>query len=164
MSSAPREAGISQLAQTFSQSGGDLRAVMHSLLTSDAFYTPANRQSLYRSPVEYLVGALRAMGRPALSEKAVLGMVTSASRMGQELLHPPTVKGWDGGREWINDSSLLRMQAAAALTLGDKAPRGEALTPLTALGRSDSLSRAMGGLNERQRSYLMLISPEYQLI
>ena len=165
VSSAPREAGISQLAQTFSQSGGDLRAVMHSLLTSDAFYTPANRQSLYRSPVEYLVGALRAMGRPALSEKAVLGLVASASRMGQELLHPPTVKGWDGGREWINDSSLLlRMQAAAALTLGDKAPRGEALTPLTALGRADRLSRAMSGLNERQRSYLMLISPEYQLI
>ena len=163
------EAGIAGLAQTFAQSGGDLRAVMHSLLTSEAFYAPVNRQSLYRSPVEYLVGALRAMGRPALSEKAVLGLVVSASRMGQELLHPPTVEGWDGGREWINDTTLLlRMQAAAALTLGDKAPGGEALTPLSALGRSDGLSRAlsglMGGLNERQRSYLMLISPEYQLI
>ena len=165
VSSAPDEAGTAQLAQTFSQSGGDLRAVTHSLLTSDAFYAPANRLSLYRSPVEYLVGALRAMGRPALDEKAVLGLVQSASRMGQELLRPPTVKGWDGGREWINDSALLlRMQAAAALTLGDKAPRGEALTPLTALGSSDGLSRALGGLNGQQRSYLMLISPEYQLI
>ena len=165
VSSTPEEAGISQLAQTFSQSGGDLRTVMYSLLTSDAFYAPANRQSLYRSPAEYLVGALRAMGRPVLSEKAVLGLVQSASRMGQELLHPPTVKGWDGGREWINDTTLLlRMQAAAALTLGDNAPKGEALTPLTALGKPDGLSRAPGGLNERQRSYLMLISPEYQLI
>ena len=72
---------------------------------------------------------------------------------------------WDGGREWINDTTLLlRMQAAAALTLGDKAPGGEALTPLTALGRPDGLNRALGGLNERQRGYLMLISPEYQLI
>ena len=85
--------------------------------------------------------------------------------MGQELLHPPTVKGWDGGREWINDTTLLlRMQAAAALTLGDKAPGGEALTPLSALGRADGLSRALSGLNERHRGYLMLISPEYQLI
>ena len=165
VSSAPDEAGISQLAQTFTQSGGDLRAVMTSLLTSDAFYAQRNRLSLYRSPVEYVVGALRAMGRPKLDEKAVLGLVGSTARMGQELLHPPTVKGWDGGREWINDTTLLlRMQAAAALTLGKNAPQGEALTPLSALGKPDGLNRALTGLNAKQRGYLMLISPEYQLI
>ncbi|MGY2894236.1 DUF1800 domain-containing protein [Deinococcus sp. UYEF24] len=165
VSSAPDEAGIAQLAQTFTRSGGDLRAVMTSLLTSDAFYAQQHRLSLYRSPVEYVVGALRAMGRPKLDEKAVLGLVGSTSRMGQELLHPPTVKGWDGGREWINDTTLLlRMQVAAALTLGKNAPQGETLTPLSALGKLDGLNRALSGLNEKQRGYLMLISPEYQLI
>jgi len=165
VSSTPDEAGVSQLARTFSQSGGDLRATLQALLTSEAFYAPANRLSLYRSPVEYLVGALRSMGRPALDEKTVLGLVNTAARMGQELLHPPTVKGWDGGREWINDTTLLlRMQAAAALTLGKNAPQGEALTPLTALGNPGGLSRALRGLNPKQRGYLMLISPEYQLI
>jgi uncharacterized protein (DUF1800 family) len=165
VSSTPDKAGVAQLAQTFTQTSGDLKAVMTSLLTSDAFYAQANRVSLFRSPVEYVVGALRAMGRPKLGEKAVLGLVGSTSRMGQELLHPPTVKGWDGGREWINDTTLLlRMQVAAALTLGKNAPQGEALTPLSALGRPDGLGRALNGLNPHQRSYLMLISPEYQLI
>lgn len=165
VSSTPDAQGVSQLAQVFSQSGGDLRVTMTALLTSDAFYAPAHRLSLYRSPVEYLVGALRSMGRPQLDEKTVLGLTGSAARMGQELLHPPTVKGWDGGREWINDTTLLlRMQAAAALTLGKTAPQGEALTPLAALGTPNGLSRALSGLNPKQRSYLMLISPEYQLI
>ncbi len=165
VSSTPDPAGVAALAQTFSQSGGDLRTTVRSLLTSDAFYAPQNRLSLYRSPVEYLVGALRSMGRPKLDEKAIIGLVGSMARMGQDLLHPPTVKGWDGGREWINDSTLLlRMQAAAALTLGKTAPAGEALTPLTALGRPDALNKSLNGLNDKQRGYLMLISPEYQLI
>ena len=165
VSSTPDEAGVAELAQTFEASGGDLRHVMRTLLTSDAFYSEANRTSLFRSPVEYVVGALRAMGRPKLDEKAVLGLVGSTARMGQELLHPPTVKGWDGGREWINDTTLLlRMQTAAALTLGNNAPKGEVLTPLATLGRQDGLNRALTGLDDRQRGYLMLISPEYQLI
>ena len=147
--------------------GGDLRQTLTALLSSQEFY--ASRASIIRSPVEFVVGALRASGRTDLGETAYLSLTGTLGKLGQDLLHPPTVKGWDGGREWINDTTLLlRMQAAAALTLGDKAPRGEALTPLSALGRPDGLSRAlgglMGGLNERQRSYLMLISPEYQLI
>ena len=165
VSSTPDGAGISALAQTFSQSGGDLRATVKNLLTSGAFYSASNRSSLFRSPVEYVVGALRSMGRPQMSEKAVLALVASCSRMGQELLHPPTVKGWDGGREWINDTTLLlRMQTAAALTLGNNAPKADALTPLSVLGKQATLQSALGSLNARQRGYLMLISPEYQLM
>jgi len=166
VSSTPDPAGTAALADTFQASGGDLRVTMQALLTSDAFYAARQRGSLFRSPVEYVVGALRAMGRPALDEKTVLGLVSSSARMGQELLHPPTVKGWDGGREWINDSSLLlRMQTAAALTLGKNAPAPTApLTPLSVLGRADALQAPLARLNDKQRAYLMLISPEYQLM
>ncbi|WP_425145999.1 DUF1800 domain-containing protein [Deinococcus sp.] len=165
VSSTPDPAGTSGLAQHFAESGGDLRATLTHLLTSEAFYSTANRAALFRSPVEYLVGAVRSMGRPKLDEKAVIGLVNACARMGQDLLHPPTVKGWDGGREWINDTTLLlRMQSAAALTLGNNAPKGEALTPLSLLGRTDALHSALDSLNDKQRNYLMLISPEYQLI
>jgi len=41
----------------------------------------------------------------------------AASNMGQRLFEPPSVKGWDGGRAWIDSASMLvRMNAAQAAT------------------------------------------------
>ncbi|MGI8747124.1 MAG: DUF1800 domain-containing protein, partial [Deinococcus sp.] len=117
---APDSAGQIKLAQTFKASGGDLRQTLTALLSSQEFY--ASRASIIRSPVEFVVGALRASGRTDLGEKAYLNLTGTLGKLGQDLLHPPTVKGWDGGREWINDGTLLRrMQVAAALTLGNQA-------------------------------------------
>ena len=40
--------------------------------------------------------------------------------LGQELLAPPNVKGWDGGLSWITTSNLLnRYNFAAFLVTGD---------------------------------------------
>jgi uncharacterized protein (DUF1800 family) len=86
--------------------------------------------------------------------------------MGQILLQPDTVKGWDGGREWINDTTLLqRMQLAAALSLGANAPKLETPpTPLALLGTERAATvTALRGLSAKQQTYLMLISPEFQL-
>ena len=49
---------------------------------------------------------------------AVLAGLPGAMRsMGQDLLAPPTVKGWDGGEAWINTSTLLaRINFANALS------------------------------------------------
>lgn len=173
----PDDAGVKALADVFRGSRGDLGQVMRTLLTSAAFYAPENRQSIVKSPAEFVVGALRAMGRPKLDDKQYLNLNVTLARMGQTLLYPPTVKGWDGGREWINDSSLLlRMQTAAALTLGrmkgkqkaEAAPRigARVLLPssLAVLGSDRSLiNPALAGLDPAQQLYLMLISPEYAL-
>ena len=173
----PDEAGVKALADLFRDTRGDLGQVMHALVTSQVFYAPENRARIIKSPAEYVVGALRALGGPQLEEKAYLNLTGTLARMGQQLLQPPTVKGWDGGREWINDSTLLlRMQTAAALTLGrtkgkqatQAAPRigGRVLLPssLALLGSERSLlGPALAGLNPAQQAYLMLISPEYAL-
>lgn len=173
----PEDAGVKALADVFRGSRGDLGVTMRALFTSQAFYSPENRQSIVKSPTEFVVGALRAMGRPKLEDKQYLNLTATLGRMGQALLYPPTVKGWDGGREWINDSSLLlRMQTAAALTLGRlkgkqkavAAPRlgGRVLLPssLAFLGSDRSLiNPALSGLDPAQQLYLMLISPEYAL-
>ena len=49
---------------------------------------------------------------------AILAQLPNAMRsMGQDLLAPPTVKGWDGGEAWINTSTLLaRINFANALS------------------------------------------------
>lgn len=47
------------------------------------------------------------------------------------MYHPPTVKGWPGGRHWINRATLLgRSNLARALLAGGE-PYGDKLNPLT---------------------------------
>ncbi|THF85229.1 DUF1800 domain-containing protein [Deinococcus sp. KSM4-11] len=164
VSDVPDEAAVQGSAQTWQRTGGNVGAVLAELLSSQVFY--ASRSRIVRSPVEYAVAAVRILGQPELEPKAVVNLSQAAQRMGQQLLHPPSVKGWDGGREWINDSTLLlRIQLAAALTLGKTAPDLiRAPGDLALLGSErPAVAGALSGLNPRQRTYLSLISPEFQL-
>jgi len=44
------------------------------------------------------------------------------NQMGQHLFGPPSVKGWDGGRAWINTSTLFTRQNLAAYLITGEAP------------------------------------------
>ncbi|MFD2608818.1 DUF1800 family protein [Deinococcus taklimakanensis] len=161
VSDAPDERAVAGSAETFTRTGGNVRAVLEELLSSAAFY--AAHQSIIRGPVEFIVAAVRCAGQPRLSEKAVLNLAATAARMGQTLLEPDTVEGWKGGRGWVNDSVLLtRMQVAASLTTGKDAPAWPAPSALALLG-TERAPALPAGLSESQRTYLMLVSPEFQL-
>ncbi|MEF2279941.1 DUF1800 domain-containing protein [Deinococcus sp. YIM 134068] len=160
----PDEAAVATSAETFRRTKGNIQAVLEELLASDHFY--ARRGAIIRSPVAFIVGALRTLGQPRLEVKQVLNLAQTAGRMGQFLLQPDSVKGWDGGREWVGDTALLlRMQVAASLTLGQGAPGLETHpSDLALLGTERSpLAGVTDGLNPRQRLYLTLISPEFGL-
>lgn len=158
---APDETAVQGSAETFRRTNGNVRAVLEELLSSEVFY--ASRQRIIRSPVEYVVAAVRAVGQPKLDPKQVLNLTQTAGRMGQQLLQPDTVEGWTGGRAWINDSVLLtRMQLAAALTLANSAPPlRDVPDALVLTGRERD--PALGKLSVKQRTYLGLIAPEFQL-
>lgn len=161
----PDGAAVAGSAETWRRTGGNVRAVLEELLASEAFY--ASRARIVRSPVEFVVGAVRSLGQPRLEPKRVLNLAQAAGRMGQTLMQPDTVEGWKGGREWVNDSALLaRLQLAAALSTAGNAPAPLAEpTPLALLGSErPPLGEGWAALNARQRLYLMLVSPEFQLI
>ena len=162
----PDEAAVAASAETFRRTQGNIRAVLEELLASELFFAPENRAAIIRGPVEFIVGAVRTLGQPRLDAKQLLNLAQTAGKMGQLLLQPDTVKGWDGGREWINDSALLtRLQVAAALTLGGKAPDLNVYPSVLALlGTERSpLGATLDGLAPKQRTYLTLISPEFHL-
>ncbi|CAM3897420.1 DUF1800 domain-containing protein [Deinococcus frigens] len=166
LADTPGEGAVQGSAETFRRTNGNVGAVLEELLSSAAFYAPQNRASIIRGPVEYIVGAVRTLGQPKLEARQILNLAQTAGKMGQTLLQPDTVKGWDGGRGWINDSVLLtRMQVAAALALGNAAPTLDAAPgDLALFGTENSpVQAALKGLNPRQRLYLALVSPEFQL-
>jgi hypothetical protein len=57
-----------------------------------------------KSPVELVIGAIRTLKL----DKVDFGAIDSTvSDMGQRLYEPPNVAGWEGGRAWVDASSLL---------------------------------------------------------
>ena len=91
------------------------------ILCSNLFFSPHARAQKIRSPVEFGVGFLRTLQ----GTTDFLQLADSMEKLGQGLFLPPSVKGWDGGRSWINSSTLLgRANLIHRLVSGDKTRYG----------------------------------------
>ncbi len=104
VSPTPNYAVIEKSTVVFRQSGYDISAALRVLLLSDDFWAPSNRGSLIKSPIDLLVGVARQF-QFAVSQPDVL--MNRSAGLGQNLLMPPNVKGWPGGVQWINATTLL---------------------------------------------------------
>jgi len=114
----PRE--VQRIAKAFRNRDYDIKIALRFLLLTDAFWDPANRGTMIKSPVELVVGTLRQLD---VAPSGALPFVAVAAGMGQNLFSPPNVKGWPGGEQWINSSSLLaRKQFLDRLARMDDAP------------------------------------------
>lgn len=86
--------------------GASLRA----LLTSQTMFEPEFRRVRIASPVEFAVGLVRSL---ELHEITGPELASAVATMGQPLFEPPSVKGWEGHRAWLNTATMLaRLNAA----------------------------------------------------
>lgn len=113
----PNRKTIETLGKCIRKRNFAMNSVMKELLLSELFYDSTNRNSIIKSPVQFLVGTVRTLrGAINLRELAAL-----SARLGQDLFQPPTVKGWDGGRLWINAANMvMRFNFASDYCLGSK--------------------------------------------
>jgi hypothetical protein len=95
------------LGEVLKDNDFELRPVLHTMLTSRAFYDGAVIGGMIKSPVQLVVGTTRALGVELPEFNRLYGAL---EQMGQTPLMPPTVKGWPGGRTWINTSTLFVRQ------------------------------------------------------
>jgi uncharacterized protein (DUF1800 family) len=84
----------------------DVGHVLGVILRSRHFYDPAVRRQRIKSPVEFSAGLLRALEVPR-ADVRLLALALACERQGQDLFHPPNVKGWDGGKTWLNSTTVL---------------------------------------------------------
>lgn len=89
----------------------ELEPMLRNFFCSEEFYSQRSMGSHIKSPVELVVGAVRTLKLTGV-DYAALDSVTSD--MGQRLFEPPNVAGWEGGRAWIDASSLLLRYNALA--------------------------------------------------
>jgi uncharacterized protein (DUF1800 family) len=100
---APPAALIEPLAVELRQSNWNIANVLRRILCSQLFFSDYAVGRKVRSPVDLLIGLLRSLDGSANTQE--LG--NDLNQLGQGLFFPPNVKGWDGGRTWINSSTLL---------------------------------------------------------
>jgi uncharacterized protein (DUF1800 family) len=117
----PDEGLLAALADEFRRTGLDTGRLMRTLLLSRELHSERARRALIKSPVEFVVGSIRSLG----ARFGATAAARTAAEMGQSLLDPPTVKGWDGGRLWINSATVLvRLHFVQALCLPGKTGEG----------------------------------------
>jgi len=105
------------LAGTFQDVGRRIAPFLEALFVSEAFHAPEVVGQKIKSPTELLVMACRQLDRP-LPPAPVCA--NSLRLLGQDLFHPPNVKGWEGGVAWINANTLLtRQNLALTLVTGE---------------------------------------------
>jgi uncharacterized protein (DUF1800 family) len=104
-------------------------------LRSRLFFDPANLGNRVASPIEYAVGAVRAleMFDPSPSTPVLADW---CGRLGQDLFDPPNVGGWPGGRAWITTRSAIgRANFAAALIGGESVGLSTPFDPIALAAR-----------------------------
>ncbi len=89
----------------------DVKWFLRELFQSRYFYSPACYRARISSPVEFVVGTVRTLG----VRWAAPQLVERLNAMGQALLAPPNVKGWDGEARWINSNTWAARTASARL-------------------------------------------------
>lgn len=97
----------------------NIRWAVETLLRSELFFSSANMATRVASPVDFTVGAVRAL-ELINPPPSTLRLAEYIDQLGQQLFLPPNVFGWGGGRKWINTSSMIgRGRFAAELIDGD---------------------------------------------
>lgn len=91
----------------------DVGWAVETILRSEAFFGQNNIGTRVLGPVEFVVGAIRAL---EMFDPPPSTLVLSewTARLGQDLFYPPNVFGWPGGREWITTRSMIGRAAFAS--------------------------------------------------
>jgi uncharacterized protein (DUF1800 family) len=115
VSDNPPPALIDRMAATFTNTDGDLRAVMLTMLQSPEFFSKDSYRAKVKTPLEMVVSAIR-------STNADLGfpfqVVQQLNQLGEPLYRKQEPTGYSNkSSDWVNSASLLaRMNFSLALT------------------------------------------------
>ncbi|MEL7474272.1 MAG: DUF1800 family protein, partial [Planctomycetota bacterium] len=116
-----KRAAVRAMASSLLKAEYNVAPTLRRVLRSRHFYHASVMNEQIKSPVTLAVGAVRSLNAPPRSLDA---MVDALDLMGQDLFFPPSVKGWEGGRSWINTSTMYVRQNLLTYLLTGAKPGG----------------------------------------
>lgn len=94
---------VAPLADQLRADDFHVEATIKRMLCSNLFFSEHVRSRKVIAPIELTIGFLRTTN----SSRSLTELATTLNELGQKPMFPPNVKGWDGGSEWINSSTML---------------------------------------------------------
>jgi len=108
---------VERMTQTFLKKGGDIREVLQTMFDSPEFWSPEAYRAKVKTPLEFVVSAVRASGAQVDDARALVGTLNNMGMMPYGMM-PPTGYSMKADA-WVNSSALLgRMNFALGLTAG----------------------------------------------
>ena len=122
---APRdENAVKLMVNSYFESGHSIKAMLETMFKSDFFKDESARYARIKSPAEMVVGTMRLAGPIELPSDEIYYAQSVCENMGQALLRPPSVEGWQGGSEWINTGTYVERVNFASRMLNDPEKEG----------------------------------------
>jgi uncharacterized protein (DUF1800 family) len=157
----PPQAMVDRLSSAFVTSGGDLPTVYRALVDSPEAW--ASQELKFKTPWDWTVSALRAVGQTTIDGTAAAAML---KQLGQPTWQPGSPAGWDDiAASWAAPEALMRRVEIAqrianrAGSSVDARTLAEKVLPGTL---SDSTRMAIARAESPQEGLaLLLVSPEF---
>ena len=113
----PPDGCVDDAVAAWRRSGGDLREVLHAIFHGPDFWAPLNTRAKVKTPLEFVVSALRAVGADPDTTPRLAQVV---ARLGEPLYLHVAPDGYPEREDaWVNSGALLdRMNAGVALAAG----------------------------------------------
>ena len=138
----PTDEQIEHYGQRFVDIDWNIKTVLREMLTSKMFFSEWAYRSKIKSPAELVIGSAVAMG----GKPNMQFLRESMAKMGQNILFPPNVKGWDGEEAWINSNTVLvRFNFGMAIAT-QRNPGGS-----EPMARQNDLETPLKSMNDQER-------------
>ena len=114
---APPDGCMDDAVRAWKKSDGDIRGVLRAVFHSPDFWAPVNRGAKVKTPLEFVVSAVRAVGGTPDSTPR---LAMAVGRLGQPLFQHVAPNGYGERQDdWVNSGALLnRMNFAMGLAAG----------------------------------------------
>lgn len=158
----PPPALVARLADSFQASGGDLREFTRTLIRADEFWSREAYQAKFKTPYQYLVSSLRALGLHESALDNPQPLLQALQQAGQPLYGAQTPDGYKTtAAAWRNPEALTQ-RVQLATTLGRRSGLGaEPLMRTLGAAVSEPTRRALAAEPAGQQLALLLASPDF---
>lgn len=152
---------IDDAVRAWTRSDGDIREVVRAVVRSPDFWTMSTIQAKTKTPLEFVVSAVRAVGG---TPDDTPRLAAQLQRLGQPLFQMVTPNGYpETSGEWVNSGALLARMTFAVALASNRLPgitvQLDALVPATADHEVllDAVNRSVlgGGMSERTRRTIL---------